>query len=61
MLLALCALKLFARINSWCFSSKEHCSKCKGEVELSQKPLEEYCCLKCGELGLEETEFMDWD
>ena len=43
------------------FSSKEHCSKCKGEVELSQKPLEEYCCLKCGELGLEETVFMIWD
>ena len=43
------------------FSSKEHCSKCKGEVELSQKPLNEYCCLKCGELGLEETVFTDWD
>ena len=43
------------------FSSKEHCSKCDGEVELAQKPLNEYCCLKCGELGLVETEFMDWD
>ena len=43
------------------FSSKEPCTKCDGEVELAQKRLNEYCCLKCGEFDLEETRFGDWD
>ena len=33
------------------FSSRKSCSKCNGTVAESRKGLDEYCCIKCGDLS----------
>ena len=43
------------------FSSRKSCPKCNGTVAESRKGLDEYCCIKCGDRNLAETDSLRWD
>ena len=43
------------------FSSRKSCSQCNGTVAESRKGLDEYCCIKCGDRNLAETDSLRWD
>ena len=43
------------------FSSRKSCPKCNGNVSESRKGLDEYCCIKCGDRNLAETDSLRWD
>tara|TARA_R110000744_G_scaffold356194_1_gene462882 strand:+ start:166 stop:516 length:351 start_codon:yes stop_codon:yes gene_type:complete len=43
------------------FSSWKSCPKCSGTVAESRKGLDEYCCIKCGDRNLAETDSLRWD
>jgi type II secretory ATPase GspE/PulE/Tfp pilus assembly ATPase PilB-like protein len=43
------------------FSSRKGCQKCSGTVAESRKGLDEYCCIKCGDRNLAETDSMRFD
>ena len=43
------------------FSSRKSCPKCSGTVGECRKGLDEYCCIKCGDRNLAETDRMRFD